>query len=265
MYPIARSISTSSAALSPWNAIDPFSASAPPEPRIFLNFFNKALASSAAPTSRPSTTVTVLPFVPLFVTPTVTLCIPGSRPREAPVPEPIEPGFFAAPAGGFRAAPRSAFMDPVFEENAATTSASLMRTMSFPDPAPPRSAASSGLLGNVLRSFISSEDANGFAPSLDFLPPPPFAPARVVVGARVRSRRWPPRNAARWDRIADATRGLARLMTCGASMDAASVQTAGDMARSVGGATRSGVTVLASISCISEEREKVTCFLILLV
>ena len=74
-------------------------------------------------------------------------------------------------------------MDPLFfEENAATTSASLMRTMSFPDPAPPRSAASSGLLGNVLRSFISSEDANGFVPSLDFLPPPPFRPGACRRG-----------------------------------------------------------------------------------
>ena len=203
-------MSTSSAALSPWNAIDPFSASAPPEPRIFLNFFTSAFASSAAPTSRPSTTVTVLPFLPPRVTPTVTFCSAGSRPLEGPVPEPIWPGFFGAPpAEGRRAAPRSAFMDPplLFEENAATTSASLMRTMSFPDPEPPRSAASSGLLGNVPRNFIRSEDANGFAPSLDFFPPPPFAPARVVVDARDRSLRWPPRKRARWDRIAESVAG----------------------------------------------------------
>ena len=55
-----------------------------------------------------------------------------------------------------------------------------MRTKSFPPPLPLGSGASDGLLGNLLRKAIKSTDANGFAPSVVFLPPPPLAPARII-------------------------------------------------------------------------------------
>ena len=73
---------------------------------------------------------------------------------------------------------------PRLSEKAATTSASLMRTIS-PSPPAGLDGASSGLLGRVPRSAMRSAEANGLVPGgADFLPPPPLAPAETTSDAR---------------------------------------------------------------------------------
>jgi len=196
-YPMARNISITVAATSPWNVIAPFSATLPPHPSTFLNFCAISFAASFPPGgANASITVTVFPFVPLRVTPTRTLCAAMSTPTLAPAPAPIALGGFFAPPPRVGAAvvfddfdfARSAFIAPPLD-SAATASDSLIRVIDEKDDDDDddRSVASFAAFDAAGKDdFSDARSPNGFAPGgVDFFPPPPFAPAKTRTTRRI--------------------------------------------------------------------------------